>query len=125
MITLRDILKLNFTITLIELDVRNTGGRLIKRVVIGEGYHVSAFQRADENKGKFEYINASINKHGRTDRRGFSEMAYDVDFKAIPKKYLDMEVDLIHSIRERYGSIDGGQIRATVIPVQMEMEAID
>lgn len=124
MITLRDILKLNFTITLIELDVRNTDGRLIKQVVIGEGYHVSQFQRADESKGKFEYINVSINKHGRADRRGFSEIAYDVDFKAIPKKYLDMEVDLIHSIRERYGSNDGGQVRATVIPRQMSIEDI-
>lgn len=119
MITLRDILKLNFTITLVELDVRQPDGKLLEQVAIGKDYRPTNHQLSDKC---FNYIDADINRHGRVGRNGMSEMAYDVDFKAIPKKYLDMEVDLINSLRERYGNTNGSQLRATVIPIQMEME---
>lgn len=121
MITLRDILKLNPFVTLLDLDVRDPDLRLLKKVVIGKDYRVTSAQLYDEVKGKFKYIDTDINKHGRTDKRGFSEMAYDIDWKAIPKKYLDMEVDLIHSISDRYGTNTGMKLWATVIPIQMEL----
>lgn len=121
MITLRDILKLNPFVTLLDLDVRDPDRRLLKKVVIGKDYRVTSAQLYDEVKGKFKYIDTDINKHGRTDKRGFSEMAYDIDWKTIPKQYLDMEVDLIHSISDRYGTNTGMKLWATVIPIQMEL----
>lgn len=122
MITLKDVLKLNPFITLLELDVRDPESRLLKRVIIGKDYRLTSHQLDDERRDKLEYIDADINKHGRTDKRGFSEMAYDIDWKAIPKKYLDMEVDLIHAISDRYGVNTGMYIRATVIPIQMGID---
>lgn len=119
MIKLKDILKLNPFVTLLDLDVRDPDLRLLKHVVIGKDYRVSSSQMYDEVKGKFEYIEVDINKHGRTDKRGFSEMAYDIDWKAIPKQYLDMEVDMINHITDRYGTNKGMVLRATVIPIQM------
>lgn len=119
MITLKDVLKLNPFVTLLDLDVRDPDLRLLKHVVIGNDYRVSSSQMYDEVKGKFEYIEVDINKHGRTDKRGFSEMAYDIDWKAIPKQYLDMEVDMINHITDRYGTNKGMVLRATVIPIQM------
>ena len=122
MITLRDILKLNPFVTLLELDVRDPESRLLKRVIIGKDYRLTSHQLDDERRDKLVYIDADINKHGRVDKRGFSEMAYDIDWKAIPKKYLDMEVDLIHSISDRYGVNTGMKLWATVIPIQMGMD---
>lgn len=122
MITLKDILRLNPFVTLLDLDVRDADTRLLKHIVIGKDYKVSSHQLDDERRGKFEYIDADINKHGRAGRSGMSEMAYDIDWRAIPKKFLGMEVDLIHSISERYGTSKGMRLRATVIPVQMAME---
>jgi len=121
MITLRDILKLNPFITLLSLDVRKPNGRLIKYVVIGKDYRVTAHQKWDEGKGEFEYIDNDINHYGRVKKNGMSETTYDIDWKSIPKKYLDMEVDLIHSIYDQYGG-KGMQLRATVIPIQMELD---
>ena len=40
------------------------------------------FKELNERREKLVYIDADINKHGRTDKRGFSEMAYDIDWKA-------------------------------------------
>jgi hypothetical protein len=119
MIKLKDILKLNPFVTLLDLDVRDPDLRLLKHVVIGKDYRVSSSQMYDEVKGKFEYIEVDINKHGRVGRSGFSEMAYDIDWKAIPKQYLDMEVDMINHITDRYGTNKGMVLRATVIPIQM------
>ena len=122
MITLKDILKLNPFITLIDLDVRDAETRLLKHVIIGKDYRLTSHQRDDERNGKLEYIEVDINKHGRVDKRGFSEMAYDIDWKAIPAMYLDMEVDMINQLRDRYGVSTGSQLRATVIPRQMTWE---
>ena len=122
MITLRDVLKLNPFITLLDLDVRDPDTRLLKHVIIGKDYRLTSHQRDDECRGKLIYIDVDINKHGRVDKRGFSEMAYDIDWKAIPKEYLDMEVDLIHSINDRYGVNTGMKLWATVIPIQMRMD---
>lgn len=122
MITLKDIIGLNETITLLDLDVRQPDLKLIKKVVIGKGYHVSPYQRSEEDKGRFEYIPNDINKHGRIGRSGFSETTYSIDWKQIPKQYLDMEVDVLMSLREQYGN-PGDVLRASVIPIQLDMDS--
>lgn len=123
MITLKDVLKLNPFVTLLNLDVRDADTRLLKHVIIGKNYHLTSHQRYDECKGILEYIDADINKHGRANKAGQSEMAYDIDWKAIPKQYLEMEVDLINSITERYGvNNDGMELRANVVPIQIRMD---
>ena len=119
MVTLRDILNLCPFITLMELDVREVDLKLIKHVVIGKDYRPSSHQLDDERKGKFEYINADINKYGRADRRGFTEMSFAIDWKAIPKQYLGMEVEMLMTISERYGNNKGDRLRASIIPIQM------
>lgn len=118
MITLKDILKLNPFVTLLKLDVRNVDRRLIKSVVIGKDYRPTSHQWG---RKEFEYIDNDINKHGRADKRGFAEIAYDIDWKAIPKEYLDMEVDLLHSIYDRCGTNNGMELWADVIPTQMTL----
>lgn len=123
MTTLRDILKICPFVTLLELDVRDTDLKLKKHVVIGKDYHVSVHQRDDERKGMFEYMPIDINKHGRpTGSSGFSEMAYAIDWKAIPKEYLDMEVETLCAVTDRYGVSKGDRLRAHIVPVQMRME---
>lgn len=122
MITLKDILKLNPFVTLLELDIRDPDTRLLQWVIIGKDYRLSSHQLDDERRGKLTYIDNDINKHGRVDKRGFSEMAFDIDWKAIPKKYLDMEVDMILSLSERYGVSQGTRLRATLVPVQISMD---
>jgi len=122
MIKLKDILKLNPFVTLLKLDVRDPDTRLLKRVIIGKDYKLTQHERDDERNGKLEYIEVDINKHGRADKRGFSEMAFDIDWKAIPKMYLDMEVDMIQWLNERYGVSNGMLLQATVIPIQIGMD---
>lgn len=122
MITLKDILKLNPFVTLLDLEVRDPDSRLLKNVIIGKDYNLSRYQRDYERKGRLEYIDVDINKHGRPDKRGFSEMAYDIDWKAIPKMFLDMEVDMIHYISDRPGVNTGVRLRASVIPIQIGMD---
>ena len=122
MITLRDILKLNPFLTLLELDVRDPESRLLKRVIIGKDYRLSSHQLDDERRDKLEYIDADINKHGRVDKRGFSEIAFSMDWKAIPKKYLDAEVTDIGWIHERYGNVKGSVLDCTIVPIQLDMD---
>ena len=122
MITLRDILKLNPFVTLLDLDVREADGRLIENVVIGKDYRPTSHQLGWKH---FNYIDADINKHGRAGRNGMTEIAYDIDWKAIPKKYLDMEVDTLNWIHDRYGNAHGSELRANVVPIQMDMTQTD
>lgn len=65
MITLRELLQLNETVTLLSMYVRRPEGSLIRRSIIGRPYKLSSFQLDDIDKGKLEYIDADINKYGR------------------------------------------------------------
>ena len=123
MITLRELLKLNETVTLLELYVREPNGNLIRRSVIGQPYQPSIHQRYDEERGRFEWLDVDINKHNRPNKVGQSEIAFGMDWKAIPKKYLDAEVTDIHWLRERYGSNEHGSVLdATIVPIQMRLD---
>ena len=122
MITLRELLKLNETVTLLELYVRNPDGSLIRRCIIGEPYVLTMHQENDRSIGKLEYIDKSINIHGRPDRSGQSRITYGMDWSAIPKSYLDAEVTSISRLRERYNVTSGSELDATIVPVQLEMD---
>lgn len=119
MVTLREILQLNYTITLLKLDVRQPDLKLTEQVVIGKDYHPTVHQLG---RKEFQYIDADINFHGRPNKRGFPEIAFDVDFKAIPKDYLDMEVKMIHLLTDRFGTGKGMMIWADVVPIQMRIK---
>lgn len=122
MTTLKDILALNESVTLIRLDVRDSDRMLIKKVTIGKDYSMTPYLTDEQSKGRFEYIDADINRYGRNSKRGFSETTFGIDWKQIPKQYLDMEVDMINSLRERYGTDKGMELWATVIPIQIQMD---
>lgn len=119
MITLRDVLKLNPFVTLLKLDVRNTDRRLVEHAVIGKDYKPSSHEWG---RVQFNYIDNDINYHRRVKKNGFSEMAYDIDWKAIPEEYLDMEVVLIHSLDDRFGTNEGMELWADVIPIQTRLD---
>lgn len=122
MITLKELLQLNETVTLLELYVRQPDGKLIRRSIIGQPYKLSNQQLDDINRGRLEYIDADINKHGRANRAGQSEMAFSMDWKAIPKQYLDAEVTDIHWMHERYGNVRGSVLDCTIVPIQLSMD---
>lgn len=124
MITLRDILKLNDTVTLLELYVRRPDGSLITRSIIGQPYHLSSHQLDDMDRGKLEYIDKSINHYGRVGRSGMTQIAYGMDWKAIPKKYLDAEVTDINWLHERYGNERGSVFNGTIVPIQISMDCM-
>lgn len=122
MITLKELLMLNETVTLLELWVRQPDGRLITSSVIGQPYKVSVHQEYDRDRDRFEHLDVSINKHLRPNKVGQSEIAYGIDWKAIPKKYLDAEVTCIHWLKERYKNKHGAVLCATIVPIQMELD---
>lgn len=124
MLTLKEFLKLNETVTLLELYVRKPDGNLITRSIIGQPYKLSVQQEYDQSIGRLEYIGKSINHHGRPNKVGQSEIAYGMDWKAIPKDYLDAEVTTIHWLRERYGNAPGSVLDATIVPVQLNMNCL-
>ena len=123
MITLKELLQLNESTTLLDLTVRDFDGKMIRRSVIGKRYgRLSMYEEHDLSTGKLELIDESINIHGKTNSKGFSEMCYGMVWKAIPKHYLDAEVTVVGSWREHYGNVDGSVLHATIVPVQMMME---
>ena len=124
MITLRDILELNETVTLLELYVRRPDGSLITRTIIGQPYKLSSHQLDDMKRGRLEYIDVDINRYGRVGRSGMTQTAFGMDWKTIPKKYLDAEVTDIHWIRERYGNERGSVLHGTIVPIQISMDCM-
>lgn len=123
MITLREIIKLNEMVTLLDLYVRKPDGKLIRQAIIGQPYKMSVFQERDRELGKLERIDVSINRHGRPNKAGMSEMTYSVEWSKIPDRYLDAEVTALHRFGERQNSTaQGCELHATIVPVQMELE---
>ena len=122
MLTLKELLELNETVTLLELYVREPDGHLIRRSIIGQPYKLTRFQEDDMERGKLEYIDVSINKEGRVGKSGMTEIAFAMDWKAIPKKYLDAEVTSISWLQERYGNVRGMVLDATIVPIQLDID---
>lgn len=123
MITLKELIKLNETVTLLDLYVRRPDGTLIRRSVIGSQYGpLSGIELDDLERGRLEYRDEDINIHGRKGRNGMSEICYGMIWKSIPKDYLEAEVTDVLSWRERYSNRPGSELHATIVPVQMMME---
>ena len=122
MLTLKELLQLNETVTLLELYVRKPDGKLIRRSIIGQPYQLSSHQLDDMERGKLEYIDADINKYGRANKAGQTEIAFGMDWKAIPKQYLDAEVTDISWMHERYGNARGSVLDCTIVPIQLSMD---
>jgi hypothetical protein len=122
MLTLKELLKLNETVTLLALWVRRPDGSLIIRSIIGQPYNLTGHQLDDIEKGKLQYLDVNINKYGRTGRSGMTEIAFGMDWKAIPKKYLDAEVTDIGWLHERYGNVRGSILDCTIVPIQLELD---
>ena len=122
MITLKELLQLNETVTLLKLYVRQPDGYLIRRSIIGQPYKLTRFQEDDMEKGKLEYIDADINRYGRAGRSGMTEMCYGMDWKVIPKKYLDAEVTSVSWLHERYGNVNGSELDCSIVPIHLDMD---
>ena len=122
MLTLKELLQLNETVTLLELWVRRPDGQLITKSIIGQPYKLTSHQLDDMDRGKLEYIDTSINRYGRAGRSGMTEITYGMDWKAIPKKYLESEVTDIGWIHERYGNVRGSVLDCTIVPIQLDMD---
>ena len=123
MITLRDIIKMNECITLLELYVRYPDGYLIRHSIIGQPYKLSLHQERDRELGKLEYIDKDINIHGRKNKAGMSEMSFGMKWSEIPDRYLDAEVTSIARLRERLGNdVPGVELHATIVPIQMTID---
>ena len=67
-------------------------------------------------------IDADINKYGRANKAGQTEIAFGMDWKAIPKQYLDAEVTDISWMHERYGNARGSVLDCTIVPIQLSMD---
>lgn len=122
MLTLKELLKLNETVTLLELWVRQPDGKLIVRSIIGQPYKLTSHQLHDMDRGKLEYIDASINKYGRVGRGGMTDGTYGIDWKPIPERYLNAEVTSISWLHERYSGVSGSVLDATIVPIQLELD---
>lgn len=122
MITLKKLLQLNETVTLLQLYVRRPDGSLIRRSIIGQPYELTKFQEYDRDRGILEYIDVSINHHGRRGRSGMTEIAYGIDWKTIPKEYLDAEVTAISWLHERFFGKPGTVLDCTIVPIQLSMD---
>lgn len=107
-VTLRDLLELTYTVTLISADVRRDDLRLVKSYLIGEGQNIenaTYHQCKEVAEGRLVMIDRRINDHGK-EVRGVSEMGWGTDFKAIPADLLDMKVNHF-SQSSRYGGKSG------------------
>lgn len=122
MITLKELLQLNETVTLLNLWVREPNGQLITRSIIGQPYKLTSHQINDMERGKLEYIDEKINIYGRVGRSGMTEMCYGMDWKKIPKRYLEAEVTSISWLKERYGGVAGDVLDATIVPIQLTLD---
>ena len=68
MITLKDLIDLAGTVTLLEVNLRHEDGKLIKHYDIGLDVHITPHMRDDMDKGRREVIEARINKYLDADK---------------------------------------------------------
>jgi len=98
MITLRELFKVNGTITRVEIQVRNDRGLLLHEFYLGEKCDPEELPprpwRAWE-QGKLTASGRPINSHGKPTRYG-PEQGWGLEEGAIPKELLDAEVCYLH-----------------------------
>ena len=118
MITLRELFKVNGTITRAEIQVRNDQGILLHEFYLGEKCSSAELAprpwRAWE-QGNLTASGRAINSHGKPTRNG-PEMGWGLEEGTIPKELLDAEVCHLHM-----GSSDGIRYRVTVDVYMQEL----
>lgn len=121
MVTLKDLIDLAGTVTLLEVDLRHEDGKLIKHYDIGLDVHVTPHMRDEMDKGIREVIEARINKYGDAGKDGQSISYFKPIYDSIPKDLLKAEVRTIGWIRDRYGFHRGNVLHCDVQTTQMTL----
>jgi len=92
--TIRNIAKLTWTITRLDITARDENGRYLYRWIIGEEApfvgHGGLFW--DIAKGKVSDIEKKINVHNDQKANGQPEMGWGLDDTALPAELLDAEI---------------------------------
>lgn len=94
MILLRDLLEVMFDVTEMEITARKPEGLRIHGFYFSKSdfSQLSQGTRDRIRYGETTFIPGRMNVNGRRKKDGSSEIAYGVEFKAIPKELLDGEV---------------------------------
>lgn len=123
MTTLKEILELTWTVTELDVTVREPNGHFIKQYIIGEGCNeesATVHQWHEIKKGKLEMIDKKINCFG--DKKGNSvESGWGSKFSEIPKELLDLKVTHFRQ-SSRYGSWNGSELTASLESEGEQME---
>lgn len=116
MTTLKEILELTWTVTELDVTVREPNGHFIKQYIIGEGCNeesATIHEKHRINKGELEMIDRKINYFGDEGRKGDG---WGSKFSEIPKQLLDLKVTHFRQ-SSLYGSWSG-----TVLDADLESE---
>lgn len=127
MIILKELLKAAGTVTLLELDLRQPDGRLIKQYKIGEGQNeesASVHVRERAKRGEVELIDVKINHRGDIKSNGMSEIAYSPKLDEIPADLLETMVTSFWQRDRTFGGEKGSMIYAHVCRVQQTLSDI-
>lgn len=92
--TIRDIAKLTWTITRLDITARDENSCYLHRWIIGEEAPFVAHNGLfwDIAKGKVSDIEKKINVHNNRNVRGQPEMGWGLDYTALPAELLDAEI---------------------------------
>jgi hypothetical protein len=91
MMTLRDLFNTMWDITVVKIDAREDGTRLIHQFIFSQFYHPGLTERHDIEAGKITVVLGRINHHGEPTRNG-SEMAWGWVKGSIPDYFMDAEI---------------------------------
>lgn len=95
MITLRDLFNVTWTITRLELTVRDEQQRLIYYAMIGKDCdrdHIGSRALIRWSRGTLILSDQKINVHGDADGRGLPVMGWGYKDKSIPDQLMDAEI---------------------------------
>lgn len=105
MILLRDLLDVMFDITEMEITARKPEGERIHGFYFSEKdfARLSPGTKRSIQYGETTFVQGRINIFGKPKRNGFSETAFSVELKMIPKELLDAEVTHLLDCSLQYG----------------------
>ena len=121
MTTLKEILELTWTVTELDVTVREPNGHFIKQYIIGEGCNeetATVHEKHRMNKGELEMIDRKINYFGDKGRKGDG---WGSKFSEIPKELLSLKVTHFRQ-SSRYGSWKGSELTASLESEGEQME---
>ena len=121
MTTLKEILELTWTVTELDVTVREPNGHFIKQYIIGEGCNeenATIHEKHRINKGELEMIDRKINYFGDEGRKGDG---WGSKFSEILKQLLDLKVTHFRQ-SSRYGSWNGSELTVSLESEGEQME---